>query len=135
MLIPGLVVLAIASACSCTPKHASAAPGPFAAQAEHVIADLAAGNFQTVYGMFDASAKAQISVAALANGWQVYQEEFGSYRGHGSPEFIPVGSLDVEQVPMFMAKGTQLARVTYEPDGAIAGLLLLKAGAPPPSAS
>lgn len=100
-----------------------------------MIADLAAGNYQAVWEMFDASLKAQLPVAALQNGWQEYQGQFGSYKGHGNPELIPVGSEDVEQMPMFMAKGTQEARVTFDPTGTIAGLGLLRAGAPPPAAS
>jgi hypothetical protein len=113
----------------------SVAEGPFASQAEQVINDLAASNFQAVWGMFDASLQGQLSVARLANGWAVYQLEFGHYRSHGTPELIPLGSLDVEQLPMVMVHGTEEARVTFEPNGSIAGLVLLKAGAPPPTAS
>jgi hypothetical protein len=111
------------------------ASGPFASQAEQVINDLAAGNFQAVWGRFDAQLQAQLSIPALANGWRVYQEQFGTYRSHGTPELIRLGSLDVEQLPMLMAHGTEEARVTFQPNGAIAGLVLLRAGAPPPAAS
>jgi hypothetical protein len=129
-------VLILTSCSSGTSGHTTSLnPGPFANQAEQVVADLAASQYQAVWQMFDATLKAQLSESALANGWQLYQERFGSYRGHGKPELIPVGSLDVEQLPMFMGKGTQEARITFEPDGAIAGLGLLKAGAPLPAAS
>lgn len=117
----------------------SVASGPFAAQAEQVIIDLAAGNYQAVWAMFRPSLQAQLSVAALANAWQVFQEQFqeqfGSYKSHGTPELIPVGSLDVEQAPMHMARGTEEARITFQQNGMIAGLYFLKSGAPPPAAS
>ena len=135
MLVVLLAVAGLTTACGGNSPTSAASPGPFASQAEQVINDLGAGNFQSVWSQFDASLQAQLSVAALTNGWQVYQEQFGSYKSHGSPEFIPLGSLDVEQLPMIMAHGTEEARVTYEPNGKIAGLVLLKAGAPPPAAS
>jgi hypothetical protein len=108
--------------------------GPFAGQAEQVITDLAAGQYQAVWGMFEPTLKVQLPVTGIESGWRAYQQRFGSYRGHGLPELIQVGSLDVEQMPMFMSRGTEEARVTFDPGGSIAGLGLLKAGAPPPSA-
>ena len=117
------------------PQPGAVNRGPFAGQAELAITDLAAGQYQTVWTMFDPALKAELPVAAIESGWQSYEGLFGAYKGHGQPLLIQVGSLDVEQMPMFMAKGTQEARVTFDSAGGIAGLGLLKAGAPPPAAS
>lgn len=84
--------------------------------------------------MFDPTLKAHLPIAGVQSGWQAFEERFGIYKRHGQPEVIQVGSLDVEQMMMFMSKGTEEIRVTFDPSGTIAGLGLLKAGAPPPAA-
>lgn len=133
LLLGGVLISACSRGNSATTT--SVAAGPFAARASQVISDLAVGNDKTVWAMFDAQLQAQLSVPALADAWQVFEDQYGSYKSHGSAELIPVGSLDVEQLPMTMARGTEEARVTFEPNGSIAGLVLLRAGAPPPAAS
>lgn len=42
------------------------------------------------------------------------------------------GELVVERVPITTSQGTGEVRVTYHPDGTIAGLYFLRAGAPQP---
>jgi uncharacterized protein YceK len=134
VIFTSLAVAIFASGCGSTVHRTPPNPGPFASQAEQVISDLVAGDDQAIWAMTDPTVRSKVSVSQIANGWQLYQEKFGSYRSHGSPELIPVGSLDVEQIPMRMAKGTEEARVTFEQNGALVGLQLLKAGAPPPAA-
>lgn len=137
-LLVSLAVLIFLSACSTSssglaaPGVSPTRPGSFASQADQVVADLAAGNFAAVEAMEDATLKAALPLPALQKAWTAYQDLLGSYRSHGAPVSVQVGQLDVERVPVTMAHGQGEVRISFQPDGMIAGLYLLKAGAPPP---
>jgi Protein of unknown function (DUF3887) len=135
-LLVSLAVLIFLSACSSSslaaPGVSPTRPGPFASQADQVVADLAAGNFAAVEAMEDATLKAALPLPALQKAWTAYQDQLGSYRSHGAPVSVRVGQLDVERVPVTMAHGQGEVRISFQPAGMIAGLFLLKAGAPPP---
>ena len=107
-------------------------PGPFASAADQVVGDLVAGTFAAVTAKFDPTVAAGLSLASLENNWKTYQELLGSYRSHGSPASVMKGQLDVERVPVTMANASGEIRITFHPDGTIAGLYFLKAGAPAP---
>src|SRR5579859_2276440 len=106
-LLGSLAVVAFSSACSSSGSAGSppAHPGPFAARADQVVADLAAGNFTAVQGKFDPALKASLTLTALQQAWTAYQHLLGAYRHHVAPASVRVGQLDVERVPVTMARG------------------------------
>jgi len=132
-----LVVLALAAGCSksgtsepaatATPGSSVAASVDFKAAASALVADLAAGKFADVEAKFDATMKSQLSVTVLQNNWRTYQELVGAYKSHGTPTEVKQGEIAVEQVPIATATGAGEIRVSYHPDGTIAGLFLLRA--------
>jgi len=110
----------------------SAASTDFKSAAEKLVDDLAAGNYDAVESRFDVTMKSQLPRAQLENGWRTFQESEGNYKSHGAANAVMKGQLTVERVPITTATGTGEVRVSYHPDGTIAGLFFLKAGAPPP---
>jgi hypothetical protein len=111
--------------------HSSAASSPFTADALSVVAELAFGNFAPIEAAFDPTVKGQLSQSDLAAKWTAFEATFGDYLSHGVP--IPVkraGDLWVERVPVTMAHNKGEVRVTYDHNGAIAGLYFLKVGVP-----
>ncbi len=120
------------SASTSTPASTTAASVDFKAAASAVVADLAAGRFADVEAKFDATMKGQLPVAIMQNNWGTYLRIVGTYRSHGTPEQVMRGEIAVERVPITTATGTGEVRVSYHPDGTIAGLYFLRAGAPAP---
>ena len=102
-----LAVVAFLPACS---SSSPTRPGPFASQADQVVADLAAGNFAAVEAKFDPAMKALLTLPALQKVWISYQKLLGSYRSHGAPASVRVGQIDVERVPVTMAHGPPMGR-------------------------
>lgn len=121
-----LVPLVFVAACG------SASTGPFSAKAQQIVSDVASGNFAAVTADFDATMRTALPLPALQNSWRTFQEQFGAYRDYGTPTSVMKGQLDVERVPVTMASGAEEVRVTFHPDGTIAGLFFLSANAPPP---
>jgi hypothetical protein len=97
-----------------------------------VVDDLASGKYADVEAQFDATMHAQLPLAALQTSWTTYEQVLGPYKSHDQSTSVMKGELDVERVPVTMTNGTGEVRVTFHPDGTIAGLFMLKAGAPPP---
>ena len=114
-------------ATTATPGSSVAASVDFKAAASALVGDLAAGKFADVEAKFDASMKSQLSLTVLQNNWRTYQELVGAYKSHGTPEQVMQGEIAVERVPITTATGTGEVRVSYHPDGMIAGLFLLRA--------
>jgi hypothetical protein len=136
-VLGSLVVVAVLSACGSSGSSnvagiPSTRPGPFASQADQVVADLAAGNLAAVADKFDSALTAALPLPGLQKAWTAYQDLLGSYQSHVAPASVPVGQLDVERVPVIMAHGQGEVRIAFRPDGLIEGLFFLKAGAPPP---
>ncbi len=107
----------------------TAPAGAFAARADQVVADLVAGRYAAVTAQFDPLLATQIPTPALASAWTSYQQLLGAYQRHDPPRSVQAGGLDVERIDVTMARGPGEVRVTFHPDGTIAGLYLLQAGA------
>ena len=120
------------SASSTSPPAIAAASIDFKAAASALVADLAAGRYAEVEAKFDPTMKSQLSVTVMQNNWRTYQELVGTYKSHGVPNEIAQGEIRVERVPITTATGSGEVRVSYHPDGTIAGLFFLRAGAPSP---
>lgn len=123
----GVAALAVAGTifAGCGGSSSSATSSKaFAGHAEQVVSDIAAGNDQAVWGMFDATMKAGLRPALMQLDWQEFQNKYGTYKGFGTPAFTRLGTLYVENVPVVMANGTEDVEVTFESNGMIAGLYL-----------
>jgi hypothetical protein len=125
------VVCVFALACG----HAAAGTsvgGSFDAQAQQVVANLSLGNYADVEARFDATVAAQLPRAALANAWVTYQQSLGTFQSAGQPTSVMRGDLTVEQVPVQLSQGPGEVRITFHPDGTIAGIFFLRPGVPVP---
>lgn len=126
------IVPTTALATTTTSAATNEAGGAFAAQADQVVADLAAGRFSAVTAKFDPLMKTQLSTSALQTAWNSYVQILGPYQSNTATVSVTKGQLEVERVTVTMANATGEVRVAFDPDGSIAGLYLLRAGAPPP---
>jgi hypothetical protein len=81
---------------------------------------------------FDDTMQQRLSADQVAASWAAYQKRFGNYQSHGDPADVPRGALTVVDVPLTMERSPGLFRVTFDPDGHIAGLFLLQSGTPVP---
>ena len=124
-LLP-LTSLLFASACG------SNSSGPFSAKAQQIVGDIASSNFAAVRTDFDPTMQASLSEPVLQNNWRTFQEQFGIYKGYGTPVSVIQGQIDVERVPVTMGSNTEEIRVAFHPDGTIAGLFFLSSNAPAP---
>ena len=118
-----LAVVCFLTACSSSVAPTSpTSPGPFASQADRVVADLAAGNFTAVERKFDPAMMKAAQTLPLPKAWTACQDVLGTYRNHGAPTFARKGQFDLEQVPVTWANGPGRVTLTFNPNGTIAGL-------------
>ncbi len=125
-----LAAACVLTACSSSAAGTSAAsPGPFASQADQVMADLTAGNFTAVQAKFDPAMIKAAQAVPLPKAWAACQDALGTYRTHGAPASARTGQFDNEQVPVTWANGPGVVAITFNPNGTIDGLHCY--GAPP----
>lgn len=99
-------------------------------RANQVLCLILAGRFADVRAQFDATMLAALSEEQLADAWRGYLDIFGEFESAGRPTSLPFGANIVEQVPVRMARSEGEIRVTFNPDGTIAGLFFLRPGIP-----
>ncbi len=109
-----------------------AASGDFKAQASAVVDEIAAGRYADAEAKFDVTMKARLPAAQLLDAWRTYQQTNGTYKSHGTPTEVLRGDIHVERVPITTSTGTGEVRISYHPDGTIAGLFFLNANPPAP---
>ena len=93
---------------------------------------LVRGDTGDVTAEFDSTMRESLSADQLAVSWAGYQSMLGAYQSHGDPTQVARGDLTVVSVPLTMVNAPGEFRVTFRPDGTVAGLWLLKAGVPIP---
>jgi hypothetical protein len=117
-----LAVVCLLAACSSAASTAPPSPGPFASQADQVVANLAAGNFTAVEAKFDPAMMKATEVLPVQKAWAGCQAALGAYRSHGAPTYTRKGQYDLEQVPVAWVNGPGAVIITFNPNGIIAGL-------------
>jgi Protein of unknown function (DUF3887) len=118
-----LAVVCLLTACSSSAGEPwPTSPGPFVLQADQVIADLLAGNFTAVQGMFDPAMIKAAQAVPLNKAWAACQDALGTYRDHGAPMSTRRGQFALVQVPVTWANGSRAVTITFNPNGTIAGL-------------
>lgn len=90
--------------------------------------DLVAGNFAKIRGDFDPNMMAKLSEGELKSGWARIAGQFGAFASQDTPVVVPSGGVQVVNVAVMMQKGPAQVRVSYDKDGKIAGLYLLRPG-------
>ena len=115
------------------PTAAPPSAGPSAVDYDQLALDeldkIVNGSDEVTSG-FDDTMQQRLSADQVAASWAAYQKQFGNYQSHGDPTDVPRGALTVVDVPLTMERSPGLFRVTFDPDGHIAGLFLLKSGTP-----
>jgi hypothetical protein len=97
-------------------------PASFAAQADHVLADLAAGNFTAVEAKFGPAMMKAGRTLPLPRAWAGYQQIPGRYRSHGAPVFARQGQFDTEFMPVTMAHRPGVVIIYFTRNGTIAAM-------------
>jgi len=105
--------------------HGEAATHP-AGAALVALANIVHGREQAVVATFNTQMARQLSSAKLARDWGLYELVFGRYLGHGQPVTVSLPPLTVVRVPLKMARRPGEFRISYQPDGRVAGLYFLR---------
>jgi len=109
-----------------TPMNAALLPGATEA-AVALFVNLAEGNWDAVRRDFDAKvADALPDAAAVAGAWAAIAGTFGRYEEHmGTPRAHQLGDYTIVDIPLRFEVGEQVGRVSFSPDGKVAGLHVL----------
>ncbi|WP_344615331.1 DUF3887 domain-containing protein [Dactylosporangium salmoneum] len=113
------------------PMNAMLLPGA-AEAAVALFVNLAEGNWEEVRRGFDAKvAEALPDAASVAATWAALAGRYGRYEQRmGEPLSYQLGDYTVVDIPLRFEVGEQVGRVSFSPDGKVAGLFVL-----PPEAS
>jgi uncharacterized protein DUF3887 len=95
-------------------------------RAAAVLADLMAGRYEEARHDFDDTMLSALSVDKLAETTAQVAAMVGAYEGMGSPFARAHGDFTVVDVPLLFEAGEMIGRVSYRPDGAVAGLFVLR---------
>ena len=106
--------------------------GDLEERAKETVELIFAGDYAAVRADFDEALSATLSEEQLAATRAQFEEEFGTFESMGDPEVVERGELTVVNIPLQMSEGEGEARITYDSQGKIAGLFLLRAGVPVP---
>jgi hypothetical protein len=129
----GLVVLAtcLGAVCGGSATSASArAGGDRAAEALALLADVLHRHDGAVAAEFDPQLAERLDAPQLAAGLAAFEAQFGSYRGHGSPTTVVLGSETVVRVPLRMSRQPGEFRLAFDADGRVGGIYFLRTGVP-----
>jgi hypothetical protein len=117
---------------SSAPASVASAPDQFNQQALDILNAVVRGDWNTVTAPFDPQMRQQLPAAKLCSAWSGYQQQFGNYQSHGDPQPVTRGDLTVVNVPLQMERMPGEFRITFDSNGAVGGLWLLRAGVPVP---
>lgn len=96
-----------------------------AEKAVALLADLVAGRFAEVRRDFDARMAAELTSDKVADVWAQVVGMIGAYERMGEPITLRMGQYTVVNVPLYCEAGELTGRVSFDADGAVAGLFLL----------
>ena len=96
-----------------------------AEKAAGLLADLVAGRWAEVSRDFDGRMAAELTTDKIAEAWARVAGTVGAYERMGEPVTLRVGGYTVVDVPLYCAAGELTGRVSFDDDGAVAGLFLL----------
>jgi hypothetical protein len=120
------------SASSSTAGSTNPAPDQYNQLALQILDAVVRGDNAGATAHFDADLKEKLPPDKLAASWTNYQQTFGDYQSHGSPQQVPRGDLTVVNVPLQMSQQPGEFRVTFHNNQTVAGLFFLRTGVPVP---
>jgi hypothetical protein len=126
-VVAGLVAVS-AGRRSTSSSHA-AAPMTATARAERaetILNDLLAGKFDGVRVGFDPRMRSELSAALISLNWRNFVRAFGAYRSRGRAVETVEGTYRVVNIPLVMTNMAAQLRVTFDANGQIGGLFLLR---------
>jgi hypothetical protein len=97
-----------------------------AALAVNLLADYAAGKYETVRSHFDDTMLDAVSLEKLAEGHAQVTGLIGAYESMGEPFARVIGDYTVVDVPLQFEAGDMVGRVSYSADRKVAGLFVMK---------
>jgi hypothetical protein len=97
-----------------------------AALAVNLLADYAAGKYETVRSHFDYTMLDAVSLEKLAEGHAQVTGLIGAYESMGEPFARVIGDYTVVDVPLQFEAGDMVGRVSYSADRKVAGLFVMK---------
>lgn len=92
--------------------------------AQALIRDLESEQFQKVYDRFDDGMKREVPVSRLAEGWKQVSQAGGAYKGRGQSICLKDSGYQVVSVLCQWERLSANVKVSFGPDGQVAGLLL-----------
>jgi hypothetical protein len=92
-----------------------------AEKAVALLADVVAGRWAEAGRDFDARMAAELTTDKIAEVWA----QVGAYERMGEPATLRVGGYTVVDVPLYCEAGELTGRVSFDDDGAVAGLFLV----------
>ena len=95
-----------------------------------LLADLFHGRDQAVVAALSTQMARSLTSGKLASAVATYEARFGRYLGHDSPTTVLLGADTVVRVPLRMSRQSGEFRITFDPEGRVAGLYLLRTGVP-----
>ena len=98
-----------------------------AEKAVALLTDLVAGRWTEVGRDFDARMAAELTTDKVADVWAQMVATIGAHERTGEPTALRVGGYTVVNVPLYCEAGELTGRVSFDDDGAVAGLFLLPA--------
>ncbi|MDQ3786441.1 MAG: DUF3887 domain-containing protein [Actinomycetota bacterium] len=96
-----------------------------AEKAVALLTDLVAGRWVEVSRDFDTRMAAELTTDKIAEVWAQVAGPVGAYERMGEPTTLRVGGYTVVDVPLYCEAGELTGRVSFDDDGAVAGLFLL----------
>ncbi len=130
------LILLILVACGAkTPAGPTPTSDPVVAAAgEKVVDDLAAGNADAVFALFDEKVAKALPLEQVAGLWDQLVAQVGEYEGRGSASVAPKQGFLVASVPVNFEKQALIINVVFNKDMKISGLNFQPATTPTPAA-
>lgn len=101
--------------------------------AKQLIDQLAAGDYEAVFGQFDSTMRAQVPVDTLETIWEALVASIGPFEAFGDMEETEQDDLTLVQMTLQHEDGKQQATVALDAEQKIAGLLFASEEAPVPA--
>lgn len=92
-----------------------------------IVQAIAAGRWVEAVADFDPTMSKGLTTQRLADSWAVIVGLSGALREIGKPYAVRAGDLTVVNVPLQFEAAEQIARISYDADGRVAGLFFLPA--------
>ena len=134
IVLPLILILLVACGAKAPADPAPTSDPAIAAAGEKVVDDLAAGDADAVFALFDEKVAKALPKEQVAGLWDQLIAQVGKYQGRGSASVAPNKEYLVASVPANFEKQALIINVVFNKDGKISGLNFQPAATPTPAA-